>query len=150
MTYVPPCEPSTSGRCISPERTVASQLEEMAQNNAGFKSKAKYNPEGLFFEENGVYHRVDRETHLVERLGFIIGRAKNGYVAPVFNNYHDMVIANDNDYKIQYFVTQRQARGVGVGERIPGESVHLAETSSTPASVKNVGNRRGRNRHRKN
>ena len=153
MTYVPPCEPSTSGREISPERSVTPHMVE----KAGIKHKKgilqyepKYNPEGLFYEENGVYHKVNRETRVIEKYGFVIGIAVNGYVVPVFNNYHDMVIAKDNDYKIQYFVTQQQAKGLGVGERIPGEPVILPESSKTPAPVKNVGNRRGQNRRGKN
>ena len=153
MTYVPPCEPSTSGREISPERAATPHMIE----NAGIRhrkgvlhSEPTHNPDGLFYEENGVYHKVKRETRVVERFGFVVGKAENGYVVPVFNNKHDMVIAKDNDYTIQYFVTQQQARGLGVGERIPGERVILPETSSTSAPVKNVGKRRGQNRRGKN
>ena len=159
MTYVPPGEASTSGRCFSPDRVISDDLKTMAGGiikNKLYRPNAKINPEGLFYEEKGVYHKVTVHTPLIERFGYVIGIAENGYIHPVYNNRHEIVTALENNHNMQCIMTPQQAQKFGVGERLTHENVEhseppqFLESLQNTAAVKNEGNRRKQNRRARN
>lgn len=97
---------STSGRMFEDVSSANRHMEERDD----FTFICHHSENGIFYQENGHYYPVKHGISLVEFRGYIIGRASNGLIVPIFNSKHDRVMAEKNNYQMQCLVIIEKPR----------------------------------------
>ena len=125
-------EPSTSGNDHS-QHLPPTGILRRSQYRSNLKHKSIIPGTGLRGDTNyrdvefvpGLYYI--KQNHLApltgdyaaaNRAGFMIGRIVDGYVRPIYNKNHQIVIVRENDRQI-FVVTQEQAEAFGVNKPLP-------------------------------
>ena len=157
---MPPDGPSTSGRselseeverlepdiphrgpCRTPSESVLHNDERFYDNII---------PPGLWQEKNGRFQSLDGVViSVIAVCGLMIGIADDGYIRPIYNENHKMVVIREKD-KIVREITPEQAERLHINQPMPnrrrvpnvpiGPNVHNEPNVHNGPNVHNVPN----------
>ena len=137
QVHVPPGGPSTSGRSESPEKEDRFEpgAFRVSSEPVHFNDR-KYDdtilPRGLWYEKNGHYQLLDGVSiTAIGARGFIIGIADGGYIRPIYNENHKMVVVYEEDKRVRE-ITPEQAERLLINRPIPDRTPTVHNVPNEP------------------
>ena len=128
QVHVPPDGPSTSGRSelsekeerFEPDIDHRGSFRVLSEPEVHVDERFQSNliPAGLWYEKNGRFRPLDGIlVSAVIRRGMIIGFVEGGYLRPIYNENHKMVIIYENNKRVRE-ITPQQAEQLRINQRL--------------------------------
>ena len=143
QVYVPPGPPSTSGRSHTTEAEEDSDERFLqhsvfkAPTDSGLHPDMRLHgrvvPDDLLFKENDRFVPLRSAFASANYGTFTIGKLENGYVLPIYNQNHKMVIIDDRDKSV-IEISPEEADSLGINKHISEERSSLRLNRPSPST----------------